>query len=76
MTVAELAAWLLAFEDQEAIVLVLQKKEEDRDFYNYYIEEADFDPDVHVEYTDLRGNRFVHPDAPHFNGRWLLLGLT
>jgi len=33
-----------------------------------------FDPVAHAEYTDMRGNQFVKPDAPYYNARTLLLG--
>lgn len=75
MTVRQYREWLATFEDQDAIVHVL-----DHDTYgSYYAQggicrEVEFDPEVHVEYTDMRGNQFVRPDAPYYNQRTLLIG--
>ena len=75
MTVREMAAWLATFENQDSIVRVL-----DHNTYGSYYEqggtcqEVEFDPEVHTEYVDMRGNKFVRPDAPYYNHRTLLIG--
>jgi hypothetical protein len=75
MTVREMAAWLATFEDQDAIVHVLDHNSSG----SYYAQggtcqEVEFDPEVHTEYTDMRGNLFVSPDAPYYNRRTLMIG--
>jgi hypothetical protein len=75
MKVKELVEWLAAFEDQDAEVEVVRHTHGS----GYYDQGGNassvpFDPASHVEYTDLRGNQFVKPDAPHYNARTLLLG--
>jgi hypothetical protein len=75
MTVREMAEWLLSFEDQDAIVQIV-----DHDATgSYYCQGGtagvqNFDPAEHTDYTDLRGNRFITPDSDHYNQRTLLLG--
>jgi len=75
MKVKELIAWLESFEDQDADVLIVEHHS-GRGYYdqggNAY--EKEFDPTKHTEYTDFRGNQFVHPGSPWENQRTLLLG--
>lgn len=76
MKVKELAEWLLAFEDQDATVSIIEHLA-DGGGYNCQGGVANveaFNPEKHVEYTDLRGNQFVKPDAPYYEARTLLLG--
>ena len=75
MKVKELVQWLAAFPDQDADVEVVRHTRDG----GYYEQGGNasavaFDPEYHVEYTDLRGNQYVKPDAPHYNARTLLLG--
>ena len=75
MKVKELVEWLAAFEDQDADVEVVSHTSGT----GYYDQggnasTAAFDPSKHAEYTDLRGNPHVKPDAPYYNARTLLLG--
>ena len=76
MTVKELAEWLKAFPDQDATVEVIVH-ERGTGYYdqggNAHTEP--FNPERHIEYTDMRGNQFVTPDKPYFNSRTLLLGV-
>jgi len=71
MNVAELIEWLKT-QDQEAEVFVLYGERGgswDGDSYTF----RKFTPEL-SEYSDMRGNQFVKPDAPHFNSRSLYLG--
>ena len=75
MKVKELVEWLAAFEDQDADVEVVQHT----GGTGYYDQGGNaslvaFDPSKHAEYTDMRGNPHVKPDAPYYNARTLLLG--
>lgn len=75
MTVSQLIDWLKT-QDQEATVEIVNHKSG----HQYYTQGGtalvvDFDPTQHAEYTDLRGNQFITPLAPHYNRRSLLLGV-
>ena len=75
MKVRELIEWLSTIEDQDADVEVVQHALGAR----YYEQGGTasaviFDPDKHATYTDLRGNKYIKPDAPYYNSRTLLLG--
>lgn len=75
MKVRELVQWLAAFEDQDADVEVVQHSSG----IGYYDQGGNarvvkFDPARHADYTDLRGNPHIKPDAPYYNARTLLLG--
>ena len=75
MKVKELIAWLSAFPDQDADVEVVQHTSGT----GYYDQGGNarsepFDPERHAEYTDLRGNPHVKPDAPWKDARTLMLG--
>ena len=75
MTVREMAAWFAAFEDQDAIVEVVDYNSSDGFHQQGGICRAvEFDPEVHIEYTDFRGNQFVKPDAPYYNRRTVFIG--
>ncbi len=68
---------LLKTQDQEADVFVVENSSTS----GYYsqggiAEEVLFNPEIHLEYTDFRGNQFVTPDKEYFNARQLLLGTT
>ena len=75
MKVRELAAWLAAFEDQDAEIAVVSHTSGTGhyDQGGNATEEA-FDPARHVTYTDLRGNPHIGPDRPCYGARTLLLG--
>lgn len=64
MIVRELVEWLQKFEDQDATVEVLQGGE---------TIPVEFDPEQHVEYTDLRNNPFAK-GKPWSNRHTILLG--
>lgn len=75
MTVRQYREWLETFEDQDAIVQVIDHNYDG----GYYaqggvISIVEFDPTRHTDYTDLRGNPFVDEDSPHYNRRTLLIG--
>lgn len=75
MTVRQYREWLATFEDQDAIVHVLDHDTSG----SYYAQggtcrEVEFDPEVHTEYTDLRGNPFVKSYSSRYNSRTLLIG--
>lgn len=75
MKVRELIKWLQAFGDQDADVEIIEHTSGS----NVYeqggsIVQAVFDPAVHAEYSDMRGNQFVPPGAPYADKRTLLLG--
>lgn len=75
MKVRELIEWLSAFEDQDADVEVVSHTSGT----GYYdqggnVSVVAFEPEKHTEYTDMRGNPFVKPDAPYYQSRTLLLG--
>jgi hypothetical protein len=65
MTVAELATWLLTFEDQDADVEICDLE---------LGRAVAFDPKKHANYVDLRGNQFVKPEDSYYNKRTLTLG--
>ena len=75
MKVKELAEWLLAFHDQDAEVQVV-------DHFSgtgYYDQGGNayqefFNTDLHTEYTNFVGNKFVKDTEPHYNKSYLLLG--
>jgi len=75
MNVKELILFLEAIEDKDAEVMVIEHKSGT----GYYDQggsarEVFFDEKVHIEYTDFRGNRFVHPKSDFYNKRYLLIG--
>ena len=75
MKVKELVQWLAAFADQDADVGVVSHTSGT----GYYDQGGNatrmaFDPAKHAEYTDMRGNPHVKPDAPCYNARTLMLG--
>lgn len=76
MKVHEFIKILQAFEDQDADVFVV----EHRSGTGYYeqggtVAEAEFNKDLHLEYTDLRGNPLIKPEKSYFNKRSLLIGV-
>lgn len=77
MTVRQMIEWMSTFEDQDAIVEVICHHEP----AGYYdqggtVTIEEFNPDRHVEYTDLRGNPFVHESSPSYNRRSVIFGAT
>ena len=68
MTVNEFMEWL-ATQDQGATVEVIEVRE-GPSYHPDVPSVVDFDPDMHVEYIDLRGN----PNAAGSTSRTLLLG--
>ncbi len=74
MTVQEFIKYLET-QDQEATVEVVHHKE-GRGYYDQggTAELRDFDPEVHVEYTDFRGNSHVKESDDFFNRRFLRIG--
>jgi len=76
MTVRQMAEWMSTFEDQDAIVEVVVHSE-GRGYYNQGgdAETMEFNPEKHVEYTDMRGNRFVNESAPYYNRRSVVFGV-
>ena len=75
MKVKELVQWLSSFEDQDAEVEVVQHSR-GSDHYEQggTASVVKFDPLRHTDYTDMRGNPHVKPDASYYNARTLLLG--
>ncbi len=74
MKVRELIEWLQAFDDQDATVRVLHCQPAG----SYYMQGGetsvvDFDPKLHIDYTDFRDNPFAR-GQPWANERSLLLG--
>jgi hypothetical protein len=74
MKVKELAQWLLAFEDQDADVMVI-KHTRGSGHYDQggTVGVVPLDADV-ITYTDLRGNPFAKEDSPYHGSHTLLLG--
>ena len=72
MTVSELIVWLQT-QDQGATVEVLMSSRSSGCDGGDDICVVDFSPEL-SEYSDMRGNQFVEPDASYFNKRTLLLG--
>lgn len=75
MKVRELVQWLAEFEDQDADVEVVSHTSGT----GHYDQGGNaslvaFDPSKHADYTDLRENPHIKPDAPYYNARTLLLG--
>lgn len=75
MKVRELVEWLAAFEDQDAIVEVIQV-ESGTGHYDQggTSRVVEFNPAQHTDYIDLRGNRFADPLGVTADRRSLLLG--
>jgi len=73
--VSEFIAFLQQFPDQDADVLVVEHHS-GRSLYDQggNVQTVEFDPALHIEYTDLRGNPFVKPTAEYFEQRTLLIG--
>jgi len=76
MSVRQMIEWMSTFEDQDAIVEVVVH----RDGRGYYdqggnAETMEFNPEQHVEYTDMRGNQFVHEGNPYYNRRSVVFGV-
>jgi phosphoribosylformylglycinamidine (FGAM) synthase-like amidotransferase family enzyme len=76
MTVRQMIEWMSTFEDQDAIVEVVVHSE-GSDYYSQggNAETMEFDPQRHVEYTDMRGNQFVNESAPYYNRRSVVFGV-
>lgn len=72
MLVSEFAQWLAA-QDQGATVEVLQVVRA-RGYEGDSFRRVDFDPAVHADYIDMRGNQFA-VGRPYENSRTLFLGL-
>lgn len=77
MKVSEFIKLLEQFPDQDADVLVVEHRS-GRSPYDQggTVETVNFDPELHLDYTDFRENPFVKPDAEYFNQRTLLIGVT
>jgi len=75
MTVSELIAWLSSLEDQEAIVQVVSHRS-GRCSYTQggTAKVVNFNPEEHVEHSDLRENTHVSEHDPRKNVRTLFLG--
>ncbi|WP_233906520.1 hypothetical protein [Segatella copri] len=74
MKVHELITWLQAFEDQDAVVKVLQNEGGGYYAQGGVTSEVEFNPERHIEYTDYRDNPFA-VGQPWAQERTLLLGL-
>ena len=77
MTVRQMIEWMSTFEDQDAIVEVVVHSE-GRGYYNQggVADIMEFDPEQHVEYTDMRGNKFVQDSSPRYNRRSVVFGVS
>jgi hypothetical protein len=75
MNVRQLSEWLSTFPDQDAEIDVVQNSR-GSGYYNQggYAKIVKFDPQFHLEYTDLRKNQFFPAEHPRKNMRTLLLG--
>lgn len=71
MKVREFIAWLAA-QDQEATVEVICVTP-GRAYECDNVNREEFDPEEHVTYTDMRGNKFA-VGKPYENSRTLFLG--
>ena len=74
MIVSEFIQWLQQFPDQGATVEVLVNSPGSYCTQGGVTASEKFDPEQHVEYTDMRGNPFTPADAPYKDSRTLLLG--
>jgi hypothetical protein len=68
MTVSEFIKWLQEFEDQDAIVQVVDV------YSDGDVRVSKFDPAFYASYTDFRGNPYIEPGDKHYNARYLTLG--
>lgn len=77
MKVSEFIKLLEQFPDQDADVLVVEHHS-GRSPYDQggTVETVILEPELHLDYTDFRGNPFVKPDTEYFNQRTLLIGVT
>jgi len=77
MNVRQMIEWMSTFEDQDAIVEVVVHRE-GRGYYDQggNAETEEFNPEQHVEYTDLRGNKIINESAPYYNRRSVVLGIV
>lgn len=76
MNVRELIKWLTAFHDQEAVIeIVVNQSGSGFPTQEGGIAEAvEFNPELHTDYTDLRGNPRIPLRSECYGRRTLLLG--
>ena len=76
MTVRQMIEWMSTFEDQDAIVEVVVHSE-GRGYYDQggNADTMEFDPEKHVEYTDMRCNQFVKESDSRYNRRSVVFGV-
>lgn len=75
MKVKELIKWLEDFEDQDAEVIVV----EHHDSSNYemqggYVYKVPFISNIHSEYINFKGEKWVKKDSTNYNKSFLFLG--
>jgi hypothetical protein len=76
MTVRQMIEWMSTFEDQDAIVEVVCHRNDGGHYeQGGTAQTEEFNPDSHVEYTDMRGNRYVNESAPYYNRRSVVFGV-
>ena len=76
MVVHEFIEWLKGFEDQDATVQIVCEETQNHGYENYTnIYTRDFDPSnpFHIEYTDMRNNKFAI-GKPYQDSHTLLIG--
>lgn len=77
MKVSEFISILQKFEDQDAEVFVVDHHQSTHYFYSGgSITEAMFDPKVHMNYVDYRGDPFIKDSDEFFDRTTLLIGAT
>lgn len=75
MKVRDFVKLLSEFHDQDAEVLVVHHTS-GSGWYEQggSVKERYFDPEMHLEYNDLRGNPSISPDCSYYNSHELLIG--
>ena len=74
MTVANLIEYLKTQDQDATVQVVVHENERSYEMQGGSVSEQEFDPSVHVEYTDFRTFTTVKPTEPYYNKRYLLLG--
>ena len=76
MNVRELIEWLTAFHDQEAVIEVVVNQGGSGYYYTQggIVAAVEFNPELHTDYTDLRGNPHIPLRSEYYGRRALLLG--
>jgi len=71
MIVEDFIKWLQTQDQSATVEILVGERARSYEGDNYF--KTDFDPEKHVDYTDMRGNKFAI-GKPYENARTLFLG--